>query len=415
MDYFVDGINKTLNSISQERKLTQVLQVDDRRSIYRVDLEAFGLDAEDWDKIERQEFFNFESNTVRGRQIKDLTGARLPWLHADNLIFTTLGGNTCIDGSTSTTDRCDKNLRGAFLYYDLLDFPIGKNRVDSRFSDLVNLQIAYTGLNFQREVDNFDVTFMGFFGSSISLNKNRLLVRSEIDDGTFWTSFDTNGNAIDEQNLFEFPLLVETQGEAIFEFQASESIFSLPNGTHAFFLSDALGTAQDFAPLDTVFDNQEPGFDPTIRAAFSCFRCHADGLLPASDQVRDSIVGVPSDLIREDIELVEAHYKVVGNQLFTTDNQDLREALNFLKNEPGQPDSVNYTADRMRKDYNLAEVAAHTGLTPAEFLRRMNSSVVVRNQISQLATGGKVSFQQLVNTYPDIIVDFRLDQDPIDQ
>ena len=415
MDYFVDGINLTLNSISQERGLSQVTQVDNRRSLYRIDLDAFGLTANDWDKILRQEFFNLESNTVRGRQLKLLTGSRIPWLHADNLIFTALGGNICQSGATSTTNRCDPNLRGAFLYYDLLDFPIGQNRVDRRFSDLVNLQIAYVGLNFQEEVDNFDVNFLGFFGSSISLNKNRLLVRAETDDGRFWITFDTNSNAAPEQNLFEFPLLVETRGQAIFDFQASESIFSLENGTDAYFLSDANGVAADFAPLDTVFDNQTPGFDPTIRAPFSCFRCHVNGILPASDQVRDSIVGVPSDLTRDDIELVEAHYKNIGNQLFTNDNLELKRVKEELKHDPGQPDPVNYASDRMRKDYSLAEVAAHTGLSPAEFLRRMNSSTAVRNQISQLATGGKISFQQLVNTYPDIIKDFRLDQDPIDQ
>lgn len=415
MDYFVDGINKTLNSVSQERGLSQVLQIDSRRSIYRIDLDAFGLDATDWDKILQQEFFNLESNTARGRQIKLATRTRIPWLHADNFVFTTLGGNLCLRGSTSTTTRCNKALRGAFLYYDLLDFPIGNNRVDRRFSDLINLQIAYLGLNFQREVDNFDVNFLGFFGSSISLNKNRLLVRAETDDGRFWISFDTNGNDRAEQNLFEFPLIRETRGQAIYDFQASESIFSLPNGTDAYFLSDAAGTAADFAPLDTVFDNQTPGFDPTIRAPFSCFRCHTNGILPARDQVRDSVVGAPSDLTRDDIELVEAHYKSIGNQLFQNDNRKLIEVLAILKNEPGQPDSVNYTTDRLRKDYNLAEVAAHTGLTPAEFLRRMNQSAAVRGQVSQLATGGKISFQQLVNTYPDIIRDFRLDQDPIDQ
>lgn len=401
MDQFIDGINKMINSISQEDDIVKVSAVDKRNSVFRIDLDSYKLDANDWELILNNEFFNFESQTVKGGLIEELTGSRLPWLHADNLVFTALGGNTLADA--------------AFLYYELLDFPIVGQREDNNESDLENLRAFYMGLDFQEEIDNFDVPHLGFFGSSISINKNRLLVRAETDDGRLWSTYDTDGNEDAEQNLFEFPLLLEANGDTVFSFQASEHIFTLPNGLDAYFLSDADGNAADFAPLNTVFDNQTPGFDPTIRSPFSCMRCHANGILPAVDQIKNKVVGIPSDLSRDDIELVSELYRNNGAQLFIADNVIQRKAFTELGLVPSQPDPVNFLLDRFRKDLNLDEVAAITLLTKEDFLIQLNSSLLVRNQIGQLATGGTISFQQLVNAFPDIVVDFRLGQDPLNE
>jgi hypothetical protein len=417
MDYFKDAINKFVQSISQERRVTTVTQVDERGSIFRIDLESYKLEDFDWEDISDQDFLNFESFTVKGQLIKALTGARLPWLHADNLVFTGLGGNVCNANTRKNLAGrpCDPQRDGAFLYYSLLDFPINNRRVDKRFSDLVNLQIAYMDLNFFDEVQDFDCNFMGFNGSSISLNKNRLMVRCDTEEGRNWITYDTNSNDRAEQNVFEFPLLIETGGQAIYDFQASESIFTNKNGTDLYFLSDAVGNAADFAPLDTVFDNQQPGFDPTIRAAYSCFRCHSQGVLPATDQVRAKIIGIPSDLTVDDIEQVDALYQGTGPQTFINDNRRFKQAMLEMNIEASQPDPINYLTDRMRKDLNLAEVSAITFLTRSEFLQKLNQSVNVRNQIGQLGTGGTISFQQLVNVFPDLLDDFRLNVDPIDQ
>lgn len=56
---------------------------------------------------------------------------------------------------------------------------------------------------------------------------------------------------------------------------AEEWIFDLPNGFKGFFLSDAKGKSQDFAPAEIVgFDKSAPHNDGLIHVGLSCLRCH---------------------------------------------------------------------------------------------------------------------------------------------
>lgn len=376
-----NAISKGINSVTFERDLTAASPIDLRKTIYRIDLESFDLNAADWNLIENAEPINFESFTTKGEVIKALTQTRKPWLHAESFLITA---------------------HDAPVYYELLDIP----QTDEELLDILEV-------DYEQQLRDLDARFIGFNGSPISLNKNRLIARYESEEGYLWITYDTdlNNNAV-EANLFQFPLLEEVGGQANFLFDASEWIFTLPNGLQGYALFDAAGNRADFAPLTIVADDQTP-FNPEIRNSLSCFRCH-NGLIESKDQIRDHVLRNGSEFTRDDVELIELLYETEGANaaLFTQDNAFYAQSLaglGFSENSDG----LNALTDQLRRDHNAESVAALLLLTEQEFLYRLEQSGDARAAVGQLLTGGTVTFDTLVANLPIILDDLGIGFDEL--
>lgn len=389
------SINKAVNSLSTERQLFLTDAIDARQTIYRIDLEAFGftLDGptdqrDDWDAaIEDGDQFKFESFTNKGLLIKQLSGRDQVWLHADNYNLATHG----------TPD----------VYHETLGIP------ESLFV-LLNQE----GIDLQDEFDDFRVQVAGFFGSPITQNKNRLISRMESDEGYFWTTFDANSNFQDDKNYFEFPCLIEMNCIKTARHDASEVIYTLPNGLQGYGLYNAAFVREDAAPLDVVQNVNSP-FSPEIINGLDCHRCHSQGLIPTTDQVRESVIANASEFDPDDVEKVRAFYPTNSglSAAFTADINVYRAALNKIGQDIGVPDTVNVLADDLRRDQNARDVAGFLFMSKEQFATCVNGDATLKAQIGQLISSetATISLAQFIVSFPNIVRGCRLGLDPIDR
>jgi len=380
---YTAGIQKSLNTISRSRDLITVGSIDSSKSIYRVDLKSFGLNANDWNLVITADQIKFESFTTKGLLIKQLTGSARPWMHSDNFTFTS---------------------QQPAIFNQLAQVPATRVGLFQK-----------VGLDFQGNFDTFEALLAGFNGSPISLNKNRLLSRHETRDGYMWVTYDSvDIGGVAQRNLFEFPFLAETGGSKIFNFAASEIIYSLPNGLQGYALYNAADQRQDAAPLNVVNDTETP-FDPEIKNGISCHRCHSKGVIPAKDQIRNHVTQNASEFNANDVEIARAFFRDAAavSASFTVDNKRFAKALSELGIDVNKTDPVNLLTDTFRADKTLKEVAGFLFLSEDEFKRLLNGSAAAKAQIGQLLTGGTISLNQLIQTFPILVQDFRLGQESL--
>jgi len=377
-DPFKRAIDKAINSLSNRRNITNSQPVDPNGTILRIDLKDYGLERKDWDLVEANDPINFESFTNRGLLIKFLTQTQKPWMHIDSFAFTA---------------------NQPEVYYTLRDLPATAN-------ELFNL----IGVDFKDDFADFSALTLGFSDSPISLNKNRLLSRHDSTDGYLWATFDVDGGGAANQNLFEFLLLDAPSGKD-FDFQASEMIYSLPNGLQGFILFNADGIRQDAAPLNIVIDNISP-FSPEIQSSISCYRCHSIGLIPADDEIAAHVRENAAQFDPQDVDVVRQLYRDPASS-FQKDNGRHAEALAKMGISVNDVDPLNFSTDNLRKNHGAASIAALLLLTEEEFILRLSESNQARQEVGQLLVGGSISFSQLVASLPVIIKDLRIGQNPL--
>ena len=413
---FAKGVDKGVNSISFDRQIRKGRFVDPNKTIMAYNLDELDRDAADWELIADNEPFNFISNTSRGVLIRDLTGADQPWLHGDNLLFTSGG------------------IAGVYNKLMELERVLEQETID-------------LGVEFQEEIDQFEAYFMGQTSSPISY-KNRLVMRMESADGYYWQTCDPEV-AIDNGNLSEFPLIVEALPVAgrqgAFDCFASMFIASLPNRMQLyalyanvtqpdFLVSTALGgVIQEKAPIEIVIDNTPGAFDPEIENGFvDCGKCHSAGLT-------GQYVGPPVDFIKPHIERNAAQFdredvdKILGtggrNGLYKTQEENLeiyriddelhQDALRQLDIDPFSYDPVNLFTNEFRSDYDLNKFCswvitmASGGYDLQDCIDLINSSAVAREQLGQLLDEDVATLETIIDVFPDLIIDFRLGQDPV--
>lgn len=108
-------------------------------------------------------------------------------------------------------------------------------------------------------------------GVSMVARHNRILSRVRTVTGAFHTTFDVKNNIGPRDAIENLSNL---------KFDASESIGSLPNSLHYYFLNDAKGVKQDTAPVDIAIDRISDPNSVEVKTARSCVICHSlsDGL-----------------------------------------------------------------------------------------------------------------------------------------
>ena len=367
------GIQKQANSLSLESVIRRAEPINKLSTVYRIKLDDFGQDRDDWDLIERFDTINFESFTSEGLLIKFLTQTEKPWFHASNWAFIT---------------------NKAPVYYNILEVP---KTLDEFF------KLGFVNVNIEDEIKNLRARFVGFNGSPITIQKNRLIVRYESQEGYLWQTYDVFDLNKAENNLFNFPLL--EVGKAQYEFDASEIIVTMPNGLQLYALFNAAGGREDFAPTNLVFDSSagQPngGLDPQIDNALDCHRCHKSGLLQINDQVKDHVRRNAGQFDIDDVQFVEFLYTENSSALFQRDNSFYLEQLQKAGND-GSIDTVNLMVDHLRTDYDLAKLAAFLFVKEEQLKACLTQSGVLQGEIGQLITGGTISLEQLENSIQNI-------------
>lgn len=383
---FMVGINKGLNLLNlEEEYIYPATPIDDKKSIFALDLSAFGLDNADWQNLEDRDPVNFISNTVNGQLIQDLTGTEKPWLHAENFLNLAFGEPD--------------------IYYDIINAPetFDQLMVDNDVNYDANLSV------------DFQALLVGFFGSEISLNKNRLIARYDSKHGSCWVTYDPL-EVVDESNLFERFLLYNSTDNfnSIFRFDGSEVICANENGGHSYYLFNANGIRIDEAPIDLVVNTKSP-FQPIIINARSCLRCHTSGFIKAQDSIRDHLLRNGSQFNSEDLQVGLELYKgnTAANAAFVNDNSQFGRFLNAVGGDSFNDDPVNHLVDRFRADYTLDKAAALVLLSPEDMTKCINTSQALSADIGQLTTGGTVGVFQLFNSLPNVFADCRIGEDPL--
>lgn len=379
--------DKALNSIvERSRDVVLSTYVDEKKTILRVDLRSFELSRTDWLKIEAADRLDLVSNTDKGRVIKLLTATRKPWVHFDNFV-----------------DIVNLNSE---LYYEFLNVP-------EKFEDLVKK----VGVEYEQDLKDLEAALLGNNDSPITNNKNRLVSRHESVDGYFYVTYDTPElENVPERNLFQFPLLKETGSKRIFAFEAGEVIYSLPNGLQGYALYDAKGNRQNEAPVNVVRDVNSPVAPaPVIVNAVSCHRCHAQGIIPARDEIRSHVLDNASEFGVDDVDRVRGLYKSQTSlsAIFRVDNNRFARALDSIGVDSSLGDPINQARDRLRLNWRDVDVAAYLFLRLDQFRVLLDSSDGAREQIGQLLSGGSITFDQFVQVLPVLKRDFRLFEDPI--
>jgi len=250
------GLSKLVNSLSWKREITNPQPIDPQGTIFYIDLRHYEWDRNNgWTTIEAAYpyhiSFDAPTQTALKAQLTRLQGemkADIPSIHVDWFVA---------------------QAPLPPLYHDLLSLPLTDRELETR----LEVDVGYNITN----APGVDVWRAGFNNSGVS-NHNRVVERHTSRYGAYWKSYDFAGS-VETQNILTYPLNFTHDG--------GEVIFNLPNGLQGYYITTAVGSRLDAAPIQIV--SNPAASDPTVRNGLSCFGCHAEGMKTFEDEVRSVI------------------------------------------------------------------------------------------------------------------------------
>jgi mono/diheme cytochrome c family protein len=336
------ALSKMLNALSIETTVVEPLPINGDKTIFSINLEDYGWDqpvtvvnddgsttdfADRWEAILAN---NPYAVPFVGDDADDAvadSGTTIPVMLADSLLDTATIGN---------------------LYYALIDVDVQQNFDDFVLNDLQIDVLA--------NLEDEDQVRAGTTKSRIS-RQDRVVQRDEIKirQGVLWQSFDIE----DDQNesIFENPFN--------FAEGCTESIFTHPNGMLGFIISDAAGNIVEDS--DILLDTNQNNFRAVT--SISCSNCHARGLLPVVDEVREIALAnaLTSGLNNDEVEQLRSVYPEPEEFLRIVEgdsDQFFRSALTRAGVDLDGGDAVSSVFFRFDQDMRLADAAGDLGLTP---------------------------------------------------
>lgn len=360
------GLSKLLNSLSWNRKIAVPKAVDKARTILRVDLRDYLWDDPIWEAILAANPYAAYADGPIAKAIADLTGTELAYVRADWFVH--------------AASRPP-------LYNVVLRLPDTVQELEAK----IDVDVA---ANIRQD----RVARAGFNDSGISKN-NRLLERHESTNGAYWRSYDFSGNA-DERNLFGRPL-GPGDGDHDFQHDGGESIFTLPNGLHGFYLSDGEGKTIDKGPTEIVRDAKQ--LDGAVVNGISCMSCHARGLLPKGDQIRE-LVEKTGAFPKDVADTVRALYPPKDKlaELFTSDNESFAKAVGKTGAAMGPTEPIYALALQFESDVNMKLAAAESGLTVEDFTALLRQTPALAQALGPILVGSTVKRDAFLATFPAI-------------
>jgi hypothetical protein len=367
MDVYRQGVVKLLNGLGRRSDVVRLVTIDATHTIIAFNLQDLGWEAADWNTILSKYSYATKPDTRTFDFIAQSTDTKLPYIRADWFTFTASQPP---------------------LYDTLLKLP-------NTFPELAKS----LNLDMDADIKNFVAQRAGFQKSGVSQN-NRVIERHPIATGYFWSSYDFSGSKND-QSIFLHPLGPNVEGG--FRHDGGETIYSLPNGFQAYYLSKADGTRLDKGPTQIVRDQSRR--DLAVTNGISCMGCHEQGIRKAKDEVRAAVTADRSfkKEVRETVEALYPEQAQMG-ALLEDDAQRFNAAMRRAGLDPtlnlNGVEMTNSLYARYEGDLSLRRAAAEYGYAPDEFkkqfieagpeaialMRRLEQGIVPRDQFEALFT-----------------------------
>jgi hypothetical protein len=247
------------------------------------------------------------------------------------------------------------------LYYAIIDVDVTLS-IDTFISDVLEVDV-----DANREQE--EVYRAGTNLTRVS-RQDRLVEGQAIDirPGVLYQSFDF-ADAAGNDNIFENPFGFNEGGR--------EAIFTLPNGMLAYLIADANGTIVEESEI--LLDSNQGNF--RALTATSCSSCHAGGLIPLVDKVRESVEANAIDLIangtlsQDELQQLKAIYlepKDFEAQV-ADDSEFYLDALERANLPIKGADPVSSQFIRFDRDITLRDAAGDLGLSPDDLDNQLNS------------------------------------------
>ncbi|MEM1198543.1 MAG: DUF4384 domain-containing protein, partial [Pseudomonadota bacterium] len=342
MNVYRQAVVKLLNSLSQNSDVIRLETIDPAKSIIRFHIDDLKWTEKDWTTVLAAYPYGVQPDSQLFSFLQSATDTKLPYVRGDWFAF--------------AASRPE-------LYHTLLKLP----------KTFEGLQKSL-GLDIEANLKKFLAHRAGFQKSGVSQN-NRLIERHTIANGVFWTSYDFAGNKA-RQSLFEHPL--GPTGKDGFEHDGGESIWSLPNGFHAYYLNAADGSQLDRGPTEIVRDISRKDF--SVTNGISCFGCHDQGIRYNKDDVRDHVLATRT-FSKETRDTVKALYPDAETmkRLLDEDQATWRAAMERAGLDPSLTlngvEVINALSDLYeRQDLTMRTAAAEFGQLEGDFQNALNAA-----------------------------------------
>lgn len=386
---FVKVFSFWSNSLSREAELVKPRRIGD--TLLAVVLDEFGWSDETWEKLQETDpyfhvrlnisvggdylFFHrggsYGSYTLAAGWYRETATAKAiqvsalaPWLpakEARELSLLTLSACPIVRADWWLYQTAQQQDRKGTGYYDWLG--LGKKEAD--FQKLIGADVE-ASKRVKKEIAAVVAR------SGVTLN-NRAIERLQAITGGYWRTSDY-ATSKDKQNTLRL-LDGSTEPPAG---DASEQYGTLPNGLFAFWLQNAKGERVDVAPDFIASDGQAPDTDRRVHVGLSCVRCHAEGIRPIRDWMRE--------VYRDNLRLVSPDYAKLKRlrQLYLSDlersikrdQSDYAETLLALNGLTPAANAKAFAAAHHRyagEDRGVEEVARECGVTAAKLTEALKA------------------------------------------
>jgi mono/diheme cytochrome c family protein len=341
---------KLVNMLSTETTVEPPEPINREETIYRINLEDYGWDkpvtvvnadgsttdfTDKWEAIIANNQYAVPFVGDDADDAKNDSNTQVPVMFADSLLDAASIGN---------------------LYYALIDVDV-QDTLDNFI--LNDLQIDVVA-----NLDDEDQVRAGTTKSRIS-RQDRVVERDEIEirQGVLWQSFDFEDDAND--SIFEDPFNFAEGG--------TEAIFTLPNGMFGFIIADANSAIVEDS--DILLDTNQNNFRAVT--SISCSNCHAQGLIPVVDEVREIALAnaITSQLNNDEVEQLRNVYPEAAEfaRIVEGDsNGFFKRALSEANVTVEGGDPVSQTFFRFDQDIRIEDAAGDLGLRPEELTDNLN-------------------------------------------
>jgi serine/threonine-protein kinase len=334
-----DGLTKMLNMLSIDPGIVSPEPVNADETLYRIDIRDLQWDRaisvegiafnDVWEAIAANNPYAVELVGDDADDAKEDTATAFPVQFADQMMDVAIIGN---------------------LYYAIINVDVALPLADF-ILNVLDIDVA------QNTLDEEQIR-AGTTQSRIS-RQDRLVQRDDIGVrlGALWQSFDFEDDA--NESIFEDPFGFTPGG--------TEAIFTLPNGMLGFIIADANDVIVEDS--DILLDTNQNNFRAIT--SVSCSNCHATGLIPVIDEVRDIAVANARDigLDRDEVEQLQGIYVSPAEfaRQVTEDSESFyQQALRRADLAVQGGDPVSSVFLRFDQDLTIKDVAGDLGVTPGE-------------------------------------------------
>lgn len=327
------GLAKVLNSLSWAPQLVVPIAIDPDATIFRIDLRDYDWDAATWQALVQADPYAIAYTREEAADVVAFTQSDVPVMRADWLV------------AAATAPP---------LYYEILGLPSTRAELEARL-----------GIDIDGDVAADEVVRAGFLESGVSQH-NRVIERHVLPGGpgrNLWTSYDFDGDA-GSSDIFAHPL--------DFVPAAQLHMFTLPNGLHAYMITDASGQRVERLSDEIAIDLGEP--DQAVVAGRSCMRCHGGGVIPHGDELRAQVSASLAfdDATRETIERLHPDATQLAD-VQQRDGDAYAAALAQIGVTPLGAEPVDAATRHLDDDVDLALAAAELGLSEDSLLTHLGA------------------------------------------